>query len=69
MPRKVGDGCTFKQRDIKAVIKAARDAGLESYRVEVDKSGTIAVVPTVPGEQNSQGETLWDKLLKNADEK
>jgi hypothetical protein len=69
MPRKTGDGCTFRQRDLKEAIKAARNAGLENFRVDVDKNGTISVMPTAPGEQNSQGGTLWDKLLENEREK
>ena len=59
MPRKVGDGCTFRQRDVKEAIKAARAAGLENFRVDVDKNGTISVVPTTPGEAAQQGDDEW----------
>jgi hypothetical protein len=45
MSRKVGDNCTFRQRDVKEAIKAARAAGLENFRIDIDKQGTISVVP------------------------
>jgi hypothetical protein len=35
---------TFRQRDVAAAIKAARDAGVEVARVEVDKDGKIIIV-------------------------
>lgn len=35
---------TFRQRDLKQAIKAARNAGLENFRVTVDKDGLISVV-------------------------
>jgi hypothetical protein len=50
MSRKSGDDCTFRQRDVKEAIKAARKAGLENFRVDIDKRGTISVVPLAPGE-------------------
>jgi ribosomal protein S18 len=30
MSQKTGDECTFRQRDLKEAIKAARNAGLEN---------------------------------------
>ena len=39
---------TFRQRDVAAAIKAAKAAGLEVARVEVDKTGKIVVV-TIKG--------------------
>ena len=66
MSRKIGDGCTFRQRDVKEAIKAARNAGLENFRVDIDKKGTISVVPMMPGEAAQQGQgTEWDKLLED----
>ena len=59
MSRKHGDGCTFRQRDVKEAIKAARNAGLENFRVEIDKSGKITVVPTAPGETKEKGDDEW----------
>jgi hypothetical protein len=65
MSRKVGDGCTFRQRDVKEAIKAARAAGLENFRVEVDKTtGRISVVAMGPGETTpSKGVNEWDADL------
>jgi hypothetical protein len=66
MSRKQGDDCTFKQRDLKAAIRAARDAGLESFRVDVGKDGTISVVPTTaPGEPgpSKEANNEWDDDL------
>jgi hypothetical protein len=66
MSRKPGDACTFRQRDLKTAIKAARDAGLENFRVDIDrKRGTISVVPMAPGErvQKEKGDHEWDDDL------
>jgi len=46
MPR--GD-CTFRQRDATALLKAARDAGLDVARVTVDRDGKIVIeTPKAP---------------------
>jgi hypothetical protein len=65
MSRKHGDGCTFRQRDVKEAIKAARNAGLENFRIDIDrKNGVISVVPTPPGEPGpSKGANEWDDDL------
>jgi hypothetical protein len=65
MSRKSGDGCTFKQRDLREAIKAARNAGLDNFRVDVDRAtGRISVVTTAPGETAREaGASGWDKLL------
>ena len=59
MSRKVGDGCTFRQRDLKEAIKAANNAGLKNFRVDIDKNGTISVVPMAPGEAPQKGDDEW----------
>ena len=59
MSRKHGDGCTFKQRDVKEAIKAAKNAGLENFRIDIDKHGTISVVPLAPGEKAQKGDDEW----------
>jgi hypothetical protein len=59
MSRKRGDGCTFRQRDVKEAIKAARNAGLENFRVDIDKNGIISVVPMAPGETKEKGDDEW----------
>jgi hypothetical protein len=62
MSRKTGDGCTFRQRDLKEAIKAARAAGLENFRVDVDKvTGRISVVTMKPGETAQTGDDEWDR--------
>jgi hypothetical protein len=60
----------FRQRDLKLAIKAARDAGLENYRIDVDKSGTISVVPLAPVDSTADGKGAneWDEVLKNKPE-
>ena len=65
MPRKVGDECRFRQRDVQAVIRAAKKSGLENFRIDVDKHGTISVVPMAPGEGAQKQGTQWDKLLED----
>ncbi|CCE11552.1 conserved hypothetical protein [Bradyrhizobium sp. STM 3843] len=64
MSRKVGDNCTFRQRDVKAAIKAARAAGLENFRIEVDQAtGRISVVTMKPYETVQKGDHEWDDDL------
>ena len=64
MSRKHGDDCTFRQRDVKEAIKAARNAGLENFRVDIDRNGTISVVPLAPGEPGpGKGTSEWDDDL------
>ncbi|OKO73751.1 hypothetical protein AC629_36420 [Bradyrhizobium sp. NAS80.1] len=64
MSRKVGDNCTFRQRDVKEAIKAARAAGLENFRVEVDQAtGRISVVTMKPDETVQKGDDEWDDDL------
>jgi hypothetical protein len=57
--------CTFRQRDIKAAIKAVMAAGVDIARVEVDKDGKIIVVTGkadhVPGER-TEGSNPWDNI-------
>jgi hypothetical protein len=62
MSRKVGDSCTFRQRDVKEAIKAARAAGLENFRIDI-KQGVISVVPMEPGETAQKGDDEWDDDL------
>jgi hypothetical protein len=54
--------CTFRQRDVTAALKAARDAGAEVVRVEIDKTGKIIIVMrngAEPGETERTNE--WDE--------
>jgi hypothetical protein len=63
--RPSGSTLTFRERDISAAIRAAKKAGLENFRVDVDKSGTISVVPTAPDESaDAKGaKNQWDDDL------
>ena len=49
--------CTFRQRDLKAAIKAAAQSGAKVASVQVRPDGTIVVVlgdppPTVPEQRH-----------------
>jgi glutaredoxin len=58
--------CTFRQRDVAAALRAARDAGVDIAKVEIDKNGTITLVygkpsetvPVVPVDDQQQ----WEKF-------
>ena len=54
--------CTFKKRDVKAALKAAREAGIEVARVEIGKDGKIVIVAGKPGESNSS-DNPWDQAV------
>jgi hypothetical protein len=55
----------FKQLDLSTAIKAARNAGLENFRIDIDSKGTISVVPTKPVEPvEPAGGNEWDEVLK-----
>ncbi len=53
--------CTFRQRDVKAAMKAAFDAGAKSARVEV---GGIVIVAQVD-ELTGQGEATASELKQH----
>ena len=59
--------CTFRQRDLKAALKAAEQSGAKVARVEVKPDGTIVVVmgepspATVPVEMGTDDEWLAKK--------
>jgi hypothetical protein len=44
---------TFRKRDLTAAIEAARAAGIQVARVEVDKDGKITIITEKPGVQDS----------------
>ena len=55
--------CTFRQRDVTAALRAARDAGAEVARVEIDK-GKIIIVMGKPNEAMPEGQggaNEWDE--------
>jgi hypothetical protein len=56
--------CTFKKRDVKTALEAARAAGLDVQRVEIDKDGRIIIVTGKSNDGNAinewdQDQTLW----------
>ena len=53
---------TFKQTDVTRALKAARAAGLEVERVEIDKSGKIIVVTGKPP-VHELAVNPWDEVL------
>ena len=57
----------FKQLDLATAIKAAKNAGLENFRVDIDSKGTISVVPLLPGDAAAEpkGTNEWDEVLKD----
>ena len=55
---------TFRQRDVTAAIRAAKAAGEEVLRVEIDRSGRIVVV-TARGSAAEPQANEWDDLLGN----
>jgi hypothetical protein len=50
---------TFRQRDMAAAIKAARAAGCEVARIEVDKTGKIVVILRNGKECSAEHESSW----------
>ena len=54
---------TFRQRDVKAAIKAVVDAGYEVARVEIGRDGKIIIVPTRAAAAGTAEENPWDEVL------
>jgi hypothetical protein len=53
--------CTFLQQDVTRALRAAKAAGLDVHRVEIDRAGKIVVVtgkPDYPAGDASRNE--WD---------
>jgi len=57
MPRKA---CTFKQSDVTRALKAARKAGADVARVEIDRQGKIVIVMGKPSEASEVDANPWD---------
>jgi hypothetical protein len=56
--------CTFRQRDVTAALKAAKDAGVEVARVEIDKTGRIVVIMGKPNgvvPESRERANEWDE--------
>ncbi len=58
---------TFRQRDVKAAIKAVEAAGHRVARVEIERDGRIVVIlarPAAPLSDASPGANEWDTILE-----
>ena len=69
MPR---ERLSFRQRDLKAVMKAARDAGVSVARYEVTKDGRIVIIPGEPAPSTVSPDTDPDaeasrEIVRNAE--
>jgi hypothetical protein len=53
----------FRQSDVERAIKAAKRAGVEVERVEIDQDGKVTVVLTKKSEQHEQEPEDLTKLL------
>jgi hypothetical protein len=56
--------CTFRQRDLKAAIKAAEDSGHYVTRFEISPDGSIVVWLDQPAEDAKALADEWDKILE-----
>jgi hypothetical protein len=56
---------TFRQRDVTRALKAARAAGIDVGRFEVDKAGKIIVVAKTDDERTGKAinGNPWDEVL------
>jgi hypothetical protein len=64
MPRRYRDQ-TFRKTDLVRALKAAQTAGVPGPRVEIDRRGTIVIMPGDPP-KDSGVENPWDEVLTNA---
>ena len=66
MPRRYRDQ-TFRKTDLVRALKAALTAGVPDPRVEIDRDGTIMIIPgDTPND--SAAENPWDEVLQRWDE-
>lgn len=54
---------TFKQRDVKAAVKAVAGAGCNVIRVEIDKNGKIVILTGNAQAQDQSPNNEWDSLI------
>jgi hypothetical protein len=63
-PRRYRDQ-TFRKTDLVRALKAAQAAGVPGPRVEIDRRGTIVIMPGDPP-KDSDAANSWDEVLTNA---
>jgi hypothetical protein len=55
--------CSFRQSDVRRMVKAAIDAGVEIARVEIDQSGRpVIVAKGADAADEKKGGSEWDKI-------
>lgn len=56
----------FKQTDVVRAVKAARAAGLEIGRIEIERNGRIVIIPgpANQGHQEEEERNPWDVVLQ-----
>jgi len=54
----------FRQSDLTRAMKAAKAAGLELARIEIDIDGTIKIIPGSPEPEPIKNE--WDEVFETA---
>ena len=60
----------FRETEMRRAIKAARSAGIEIARLDVNKDGGFAIIPGKPdGGGNGGASNPWDEVLTNAADK
>ena len=59
-PRRYRDQ-TFRKTDIVRAYKAALAAGVPNPRIEIDREGTIKIVPSGLPKDNDSGASPWDQ--------
>jgi len=53
---------TFRQRDVTAAIKAAKAAGEQVVRVEVDREGKIIIITAREAPAEAETANEWDAV-------
>jgi hypothetical protein len=62
--------CRFREADIRRAVNAARSAGIEIARIELNKDGGFAIIRGKPDEGgNGNASNPWDEVLTNAADK
>jgi hypothetical protein len=54
---------TFRQRDVRAAIKAVEAAGHQVAQVEISPDGKIVVILMQPAESDAASTNEWDTVL------